>query len=281
MKTRSAPTILLLMLSLFETTSRGIDSFDRLKFRLRDGYQVIALGAIGRLDRLNLLIDTGSIPSVVDGRIAEQLGVEITEADSVVFDRRIRILSATLSNVRVGPIFADTLLASVGDLSYLGGSNVDAIIGLDVLRRTSFSIDYDRRLLTFGTIAASGPYVDLVVIPPFLTVQVSCGGYRFRLLVDTGSRHIVLFEQRVSNRASYVRVPGDRPLYHMAGTSHLQRVLLSRLEIGSLAIPRIEGLVSNADVHHYPPDIDGILGVRAIVSRRVDFDFERTRLGLH
>ena len=78
-----------------------------------------------------------------------------------------------------------------------------------------------------------------------------------------------------------MRVPGDKLLYHMAGTSRLQRVLLSRLEIGSLTIPRIEGLVSNADVHHYPPDIDGILGVRAIVSRRVDFDFERNRLGLH
>lgn len=281
MKTRSAPTILLLMLSLFENTLCGIDPFDRLKFRLGDGYQVVAHGAIGRLDRLNLLIDTGSIPSMVDGRIAEKLHVEITEAESAVFDRKIPVLSTILSDVRVGPIVVDTLLASVGDLSYLGDPHVDAIIGLDVLTRSSFSIDYDHRLLTFGTIAAGDPYVHLDVVLPFLTVQVSCGGYRFRLLVDTGSRHIVLFERRVSDRVSYVRVPGDKLLYHMAGTSRLQRVLLSRLEIGSLTIPRIEGLVSNADVHHYPPDIDGILGVRAIVSRRVDFDFERNRLGLH
>jgi hypothetical protein len=42
MQTRSAPMILLLMLSFFETTSRGIDPFDRLKFTLGDGYQVIA-----------------------------------------------------------------------------------------------------------------------------------------------------------------------------------------------------------------------------------------------
>src|SRR5262249_41932633 len=118
-------------------------------------------------------------------------------------------------------------------------------------------------------------------IPPLLTVQVSCGGYRFRLLVDTGSRHIVLFEQRVSDRVSYVRVPGDKLLYHMAGTSRLHRILLRRLEVGSLSIPRIEGLLSNADVRDYPADIDGILGVRAIISRRVDFDFQRNRLGLH
>jgi hypothetical protein len=273
--------ILLLMLSLFETTSRGIDPLDRLKFRLGDGYQVIAHGAIGRLDRLNLLIDTGSIPSMVDGRIAEKLRVEITEAESAVFDRKIPVLSTILSNVRVGPIVVDTVLASVGDLSYLGDPHVDAIIGLDVLTRSSFSIDYDHRLLTFGTIAAGDPSVHLDVVLPFLTVQVSCGGFRFRLLVDTGSRHIVLFEQRVSDRVSYVRVPGDKLLYHMAGISRLQRVLLSRLDVGSLTIPRIEGLLSSADVHHYPPDIDGVLGIRAIVSRRVDFDFERNRLGLH
>src|SRR5262245_32515506 len=212
MKTGSAPAIVLLMPSLFETTSRGIDPFDRLKFRLGDGYQVIAHGAIGRLDRLNLLIDTGSIPSMVDGRIAEKLGLEISEAESVVFDHKIRVLSATLSNVRVGPIVADTVLASVGDLSYLGGSNVDAFIGLDVLTRSSFSIDYDHQLLTFGTIAAGDPYVHLDVVLPFLTVQVSCGGYRFRLLVDTGSRHVVLFEQRVRGRVSHLGFDGDKLL---------------------------------------------------------------------
>jgi len=281
MKTLSVPTTLLVMLSLVEATPSGFGQFDQLRFRLRDGYQVIAHGAIGPLERLNLLIDTGSIPSMVDGRIAEKLGVDITGAESAVFDRKIRILSAILSNVRVGPILADTVLASVGDLSYLGDPHIDAIIGLDVLTRSSFSIDYDHRLLTFATIAAGDPYVALDVIAPFLTVQVSCGGYRFRLLVDTGSRHIVFFEQRVSDRVSYVRLPGDMVLYHMAGTSRLQRVLLPRLQVGSLTIPRIEGLLSNADVHHYPPDIDGILGVRAIVSRRVDFDFERNRLGLH
>jgi hypothetical protein len=66
----------------------------------------------------------------------------------------------------------------------------------------------------------------------------------------------------------------------MAGTSRLQRVVLPRLEAGSLTITGLEGLLSNANVDHYPPAIDGILGVRAIASSRADFDFERNRLGL-
>ena len=279
MKIRSALTILLVMLSL--VTPSGTDQFDQLKFRLRDGYQVIARGAIGPLDGLNLLIDTGSYPSMVDDRIAKQLHLEIHQAETVVFDRRIRILSAILWNLRVGPILADTVLASVGDLSYLGVPNVDAIIGLDVLTRSSFSIDYDHRVLTFGSMAAGDSSLHLEVIPPFLTVRLSFDGHPVRLLVDTGSRHIVLFGQRVSDRFGNLRVRGDKLLYHMAGTSRLQRVVLPRLEAGSLTITGLEGLLSDANVDHYPPDIDGILGVRAIASRRADFDFERNRLLLH
>jgi hypothetical protein len=280
MKTLSVPTILLVMLSLVEATPSGAGKFDQLKFRLGEGYQVIAQGAIGPLDRLNLLIDTGSFPSMVDGRIAKKLGVEIGVAETVVFDRKIRVLSAILSDVRVGPILANTVLAGVGDLSYLGVPNVDAIVGLDVLTRSSFSIDYDHRLLTFGSIAAGDPNLRLDVIQPLLTVQVSFDGHPFRLLVDTGSRHIVLFEQRVRGRLSNLRVRGDKLLYHMAGTSRLQRVVVPRLEAGSLSLTGREVLLSNADVDHYPSDIDGILGVRAIASRRADFDFERGRLGL-
>jgi predicted aspartyl protease len=280
MKTRSAPAIFLVMLSLVEATPSATDEFDQLKLRLRDGYQVIVQGAIGPLEGLNLLIDTGSVPSVVDDRIARRLRLEIGKAETMVFDRKIRTFSATLSKVRVGPIVAETVLASVGDLSYLGGQDIDAIVGLDVLTRSSFTIDYERRVITFGSIAAGDPSVHLDVTPPLLTIQVSFGGQPCRLLVDTGSRNIVLFEQRVSERLSHLRVRGDKLLYHMAGTSRLQRVVLPRLDAGSLTITGVEGLLSNADVDQYPSSIDGILGVRAIASRRVDFDFERSSLGL-
>jgi predicted aspartyl protease len=281
MKARSAPAILLIMLSLVEATASGNQQCHRLNVTLRDGFQVIVQGSIGALHRLNLLIDTGSVPSMVDNRIARKLHLEVGGAETVVFDRAIRVPSAILSNVRVGPILMDTVLASVGDLSYLGDPNIDAIIGLDILSRTSFSIDYDRRVLTFGSIAAADSNLHLEVVPPFLTVQVSIEGRPFRLLVDTGSRHIVLFQERVSGRLPELRVHGDKLLYHMAGTSRVQRLVLPPLEAGSLTIRGLDGLLSTADVHDYPSDIDGILGVRAIAATRVEFDFERHRLGVH
>jgi hypothetical protein len=279
MKTRSAPTILLVMLLLVEASAR--EQFKPLTFRLRDGFEVIVQGSIGPLDGLNLLIDTGSVPSMVDDRIARKLCLEIGEEETVVFDRKAGVLTAILSNVRVGPILTGRVLASVGDLSYLGDPNIDAIIGLDVLLRSSFSIDYGRRVLTFGPIAADDSNLQLDPIPPVLTVKVLFEGHPFRLLVDTGSRNIVLFEQRLRGRLPNLRVRGDKLLYHLAGTSRLQRVVLPRLEAGSRTITGLEGLLSNSNVDFYPSAIDGILGVRSIASRRVDFDFERNRVGFH
>jgi predicted aspartyl protease len=279
MKTRSAPMILLMMLLLVEASAR--EQFKPLKFRLRDGFAVIVQGSIGQLDGLNLLVDTGSVPSMVDDRLARKLCLEIRDEETVVFDRKAGVVSAILPNVRVGPIFTGRVLASVGDLSYLGDPTIDAIIGLDVLIRSSFSIDYGHRVLTFGPIAPDDSSLQLDLIPPVLTVKVSFEGHPFRLLVDTGSRHVVLFEQRLRGRLPSLRVRGDKLLYHLVGTSRLQRVVLPRLEAGSRTITGLEGLLSNSDVDFYPSAIDGILGVRSIASRRVDFDFERNRVGLH
>src|SRR5262249_29873870 len=119
----------------------------------------------------------------------------------------------------------------------------------------------------------------LDVTPPFLTVRVELGGQPLCLLVDTGSRHIVLFERRVRGRLPTLRGYGDTRLYHVGGISPMRRVVLPVLKAGASTIANIEGLLSDAPVENYPTDIDGILGMRVIASRRADFDFERNRLG--
>jgi predicted aspartyl protease len=266
------------MLCVIGAFSTSAGQSDPLTFQLRDAYLVIAQGAIGPLDRLNLLIDTGAIPGMVDGRIARKLRLAIKEAEVVAFGRQSRAQLTTLPNVRVGPIRADSVLADVGDLSFLG-PHVDGIVGLDLLTRSSFSIDYQQRQLTFGPVEATDPGLHLDVTPPFLTVKVELGGHPFRLLVDTGSSHLVLFERRVQGRLPALALRGDTLLYHTGGISHMRRVALPLLKAGSCTIANIEGLLSNADVTGYPDDIDGILAIRVLASMRADFDFERNRLG--
>lgn len=252
-------------------------SVTSLKFELREQYQIVVSGAIGPLERLNLLIDTGSLPSMVDRRVARKLGVNVQRSEIVAFGEKSRFLTTVLPTIRVGPLHAEAVTVGVGDLSFLHG--VDAIIGLDVLSRSSFSIDYEARQVVFGPLMAREPTVRLDVTPPFLTVQLALAGRPVRLLVDTGTRRLVLFERRVRDRLPPLIVHGEKVLYHVAGTSQLHRVSLPTLDVGASTLEHLEGFMSDAPVNGYPAEIDGVLGLRVLASKRAEFDFERGRLG--
>ena len=248
-----------------------------LPFELREQFQVVVPGSIGSIDRLKLLVDTGSIPSMIDRRIARKLGLAVGSSETVAFGDRSRVHLVTLPSVVLGPMRAHKILAHVGDLSFLHG--IDAIIGVDVLLQSSFRIDYAARAMSFGPVIARGPSLPLEVTPPFLTVNLTFAGRPFRLLVDTGSRRLMLFQRRVRDRLPVMNVDGERVIYHASGATRFHCVTLPDLNAGGFPIARIEGLLSDAPVDGYPAGIDGVLGVRALASRLAEFDFERARFG--
>ena len=216
-----------------------------LKFELRERHQIVVRGAIGPLDGLRLLIDTGSTPSMVDRKIAKKLALPVQTSEFFVsFGQRRRTLTAVLPSIHLGPLNAGAVEAGVGDLSFLHG--VDAIIGVDVLSRSSFSIDHKNHLLVFGPVATHRPSTTLESTPPFLTVQMSIAGRPVRLLVDTGSGKLVLFARRMQGRLPLLQVHGELLMYHLSGTSRLDRVILPLLDIGGSTIDRVEGFMSDA-----------------------------------
>jgi hypothetical protein len=56
-------------------------------------------------------------------------------------------------------------------------------------------------------------------------------------------------------------------------------VFLPPVDAGGTTFEHLEGFMSDAAVDGYPPEIDGVLGIRVLASKRVEFDFERNRLG--
>jgi len=247
-----------------------------LKFELMDRHQIVVRGAIGPLDGLRLLIDTGAIPSMVDRKIAKKLAVNVEGSEFVSFGKSSRVESTVLPDIRLGPLRAEGVPVGIGDLSFLHG--VDAIVGLDVLSRSSFSIDYKERWIEFGPVTAREPSLNLEVTPPFLTVQLMLAGQAYRFLVDTGSSRLVLFERRVQGRLPMLAVHGELVFNHLSGSSRLQRVFLPPVDAGGSSIKHMEGLLSDQSVEGYPLGIDGVLGMRVLSPKRADFDFERRRL---
>ena len=255
------------------------ETISEVPFDLYQHHLIVTRGSIGRLDGLSLLIDTGSIRSMVDGRIARKLNLQAESSMLVAFGQRVAIQSAVLDGFRIGPMRSGPVPASVGDLSYLEGVRIDAIVGLDVLARTSFSIDYRTRVLRFAPAGREDWSAPLELAWPFLTVRMTIAGQPVRLLVDTGSSDLVVFKTRLPAALSRVPWRGDKTVQYASGAARLQRLDLRQVGLGEHVWDTLEGWTLDRVPQGYPSDIDGVLGVLSLGCTRVRFDFERNELG--
>jgi hypothetical protein len=245
-----------------------------LPFDLVQQHLIVVKGSVAGLRDLNLLIDTGTIPSVADRRVARKLRLPAELSQVVAFGRSIQITSATLPGLRVGGRDAGAVTAAIGDLSYLHGTRVDVIVGLDVLARTSFSVDYGARRLSFGPAGRESSVAPLRIVWPFVTVRLLVGGHAMQLLVDTGSRDLVLFKSRMAPALAPMPWKGDKLVQYASGSARLQGFDLRDVTLGDKHWDKLPGLVLDASTDGYPAEIDGVLGVLALGGTRVHFDFE-------
>ena len=88
METRKAWRTLAILVFLQGGGASGQPNSTPLKFELREQYQIVVHGSIGPLEGRKLLIDTGSIPSMVDRRVAKRLAVDVQKSEFVAFGRR-------------------------------------------------------------------------------------------------------------------------------------------------------------------------------------------------
>ena len=64
---RVATALALAALSLAAQLAVGENARNEVPFKLYRGYVIVVRGSIGNLKNLNFLIDTGAVPSVLDG----------------------------------------------------------------------------------------------------------------------------------------------------------------------------------------------------------------------
>jgi predicted aspartyl protease len=248
-------------------------------FELLEQHLIVVKGSVAGVRDLNLLIDTGTIPSVVDGRIARKLGLQTEPSQAVAFGQTVRTNSASLTGLRIGTFEPGQIPVAIGDLSYLHQGRIDVIVGLDVLARTSFVIDYTAQVLTFAPSGSESATVPLEIVWPFLSARLVSAGHPMQLLVDTGSRDLVLFKSRMPAQSLPIAWKGEKLIQHASGVARLLRYEVPRVTLGDQRWDSLPGFVLDAKTMAYPPRIDGVLGVLALGGTRVRFDFERGELG--
>jgi predicted aspartyl protease len=244
-----------------------------IPFKLYGGYTIVARGSVGDRDNLNFLIDTGSSSSVIDSSLARKLELAKSRKDIAVFASSVTTERVLLPSVQVGPVRASPLPAVIRDLSYFRESfsvHIDAIIGIDVLSLSSFTVDYDAKKLIFGQVERFSKAVACDPRSPYPTVPLRLGDRTVRVFVDTGAQELALFESH-SDEAQGTNQSGNQETRtSMAGQVVIRRVEFHALTLGTTHWVRREGFFMEAPYTLF----DGLLGPRWLGAKRITFDLE-------
>ena len=196
----------LLVFLVSQTRGRSRRSAAELPIQLVGGFAIVVRGDIATAHNLNLLVDTGAVPSVLSAHVARKLISEGTWASLVANGRQSDVPYVTVHAVRVGSVAKPELPMVVVDLRALEVSlhaRIDGIRGLDFFVPQSFSIDYRRRKLVLGLSERARHALRSEVRhefgAPYWIVPLTVNGNVVRVLLDTGANSITLFTSQVRN----------------------------------------------------------------------------------
>lgn len=250
----------------------------RLPIRLYEGYLVVAEGTIGNVHKLNFLVDTGACPSVVDQKIAHDLNLAEQPERVNLWNKSVQARQVVLPSLSLGPIRAESIPVLAEDLSFLQkalGFKVHAIVGMDVLRKSSFTINYKAKEILFGApdnLTYSAPFE---TDTPVVTVRMGYQDRRLRMVVDSGGPDLTLFRSGVSEPTG-LQALGTETVADAGGAFQRTNVRIPELHLGKETVgARTAFLVD--DRKDQGDDFDGVLGVRGLQVGKVAFDFENRR----
>jgi hypothetical protein len=262
-----------------ERTLRANSRPIEIGFKLSNGYLIIVDGQIGNLQHKKLLLDTGTNPSLIDKGVSAELGLKGTVGDVALFNKKVSAEYVTLGSMQIGPIAAKNLEVMVADLSGITadlGTRIDAVVGMDVLGASSFTIDYRKKRILFGALAQRHT-TPLISAARLVTVAVKASGKTLHLIVDSGTPELTLFQDRLQNLDS-TWTPNMRRGRNLSGPFISHTVILPQTEIGTDALgPQSASVVPVRE--DMPKAFDGLMGLSFLHPTSISFDFERHEFG--
>jgi hypothetical protein len=161
------------------------------------GFLVVAEGQFGgELARQNFIVDTGTSPSILNIGVARHLHLPLSQAKLSAIGRQSETFAATVPEIRLGPIQAMSVPVLVTDLSPVERDlnlPIAGILGMDVLGKISFRLDYGNQLIEFGDVAPEGIPINLSTGADLPIAEIKVASKLLHLLVDTGSDRLVFF----------------------------------------------------------------------------------------
>jgi predicted aspartyl protease len=251
----------------------------KVPIRLYWGYLVVVEGSIGNVQKLNFLVDTGAYPSVIDQKIVHRLGLAEQPGRVNLSNKSVQTRLVALPSLLLGPIRAESLRVLTEDLSFFQktvGHKVDGIVGLDVLRKCSFTINYRTKEMLFGPVESLTFSAPFDTDTPLVTIRMGFENRQLRLVVDTGDPDLVLFQSRLPETTG-LQTLGTEEVTDVSGTFQRRKVRIPEVYLGKEPIGAQVGFVVD-DRKDDGDNFDGVLGIKGPQFWKIALDFEHRRL---
>ena len=222
-----------------------------------------------------MLLDTGSTNSVLRPGLADEQSFVRRTVRIVNLEQVVTQELAEVADFEVGPLRIAHLSMMLNNLTHLQAYGIDGIMGLDVLRLQSFSIDFDKRRITFGSSRTLRSSAKMEMNKAYVAVDVQMLDRPVRLLLDSAVSTILLYRDRLGNGLPELRVEGQVRGTSLAGATSLEVVLLPRIELKGTDLNRRAVLFRNSP-SGFLPGLVGYLSLNAFGAQRITFDFEKS-----
>jgi Aspartyl protease len=261
-------------------SKRTEEAGNELAVEIDDGYLIVAEVSLGELHGLRFLLDTGTSTTAIDRRVAKRLGIAGQQTKVVNFAKTVSVELGEVPEITYGPERAFNVPVLIENLRYLyaGRGPVDGILGLDLLGRKNFLLDYARKSVFFGAIPTSGMRsARLRVDGKLLLLGAELNGRPVWMIADTGILGTVLYERSHMAALQNYRIERPKMGLSLGGMFESRNTIVSQFKLGGQNLERRVQLVSAPDVNLLR-DVAGYLGPASLNAKQIVFDFEANQL---
>lgn len=185
--------------------------------------EVFAAVTIGGRGPFRFLVDTGSSHSSVNPGLARQLAApRVAKTELSTATGRIWVPVVRLDDLAVDAVHVDDLLATEADVTALAGlADADGVLGLDLLARHSFMLDFRSGAFAWSATADPGdrPVASLQLETSGLVwlAVIPRSGQALRLVPDSGANALVLFDRAGQRLPIFASQPRSADVHSVAG----------------------------------------------------------------
>ena len=259
-----------------DPTPRPADDSARyeIPFEYTDGHVILVHGSLGGRRNLQFLVDFGTTVTLLDREFASAQPTGET-LQVTHFSNNVTSAEVTVSQLELGTMIISNFRAYLMDLSQIPAipQGTAGVIGLDLLKKQSVTVDFVERRLVFGVRSQGEHHTPLVKCEVGYAVDAQWKGTPVKLALSTGVEVVTLDQERM--RAKPIKLNGIKP-----GTLHTNLTVtpVSYFETKDMKLSDLKlqgtGVLRKMAWPYAGDELDGFLPLLALNADRVTVDFE-------